>query len=216
VYHRYAACEPARLLRRRLLALAAAFFSARAAGTPLASAESGDAQTLAGTGLTMATALIDTILPADDSPGAVELGAPAFVDLVLRVLWTPAQHRDFLDGLNELAAALKVEAGASFESLPPTHRAGALARFDAETYLALADGQTATASQRAYLQLKEMTIHAYFTTEQIATRLLDYQPVPGEYQPDLPVTDATRTFYEDNALVGWLPWERQSAAEMLP
>lgn len=143
-------------------------------------------------------ALMDTILPEDDGYGALTVGAPQFLELVLRDVLKPERRLALVEGLRALQTSLTQQLGTSFESLAPTRRHNELARFDSSTYVALADGAVAAPAQLAYVHLKEITLVAFFTNEAVAKRLLDYAPVPGHYEADLPVTDDLRTFYEDD------------------
>lgn len=194
------------LSRRRLLAAGASFAAAFAAGLSLrANGADADARVIAGWDASLkalAPALMDTIIPATDTPGALSVGAPAFLELVLRDLLTPADRAAFTSGLHGLDLALQQQAGASFTTLPAVRRTNELARFDGETYAAVADGATATAAQASYLQLKEYTLIAFFTSQNIATTMLDYTPVPGPYMADMALAGQPHTFYEDGGAVG--------------
>lgn len=194
------------LTRRRLIAAGASFAAAFAAGLSFrANGAEAENKPLAGWDAphqALVSALMDTIIPATDTPGALSVGAPAFLELVLRDLLTPADRTAFVGGLQGLGAVLQEQAGASFTSLPAVRRTNELARFDGETYAALADGAKATGAQASYLQLKEYTLVAYFTSQNVATTMLDYTPVPGPYVPDRPLAEQPHAFYEDGGAVG--------------
>src|SRR3954469_5820977 len=52
----------------------------------------------------MLEALVDTVLPATDTPGAREARVHLFVDLALRDCYTPAEQKLVFDGLEALGA----------------------------------------------------------------------------------------------------------------
>lgn len=195
------------LSRRRLLVAGTSFAAAFAAGLSLRSGAAAEPPMPAIAGwdaplISFTSALADTIIPATETPGAVAVGAPAFLELIVRDLLAPADRASFLSGVQSLARLLEQQTGAPFLSLPVVRRTNELARFDGETYTALANGSEANAAQASYLQLKEYTLVAFFTSQQVATTMLDYSPVPGTYEPDLPLTPQTRAFYEDGGASG--------------
>lgn len=196
--------------RRRLLAAGSSFAAAFAAGLSLRSSES-----IAATGPgkpaivgwnggleTLCAALMGTIIPEDETPGAISVGGPVFLELVLRDLFAPTDRDAFVSGLKTLRAILEEQAGLSFAILPADRRAKELALFEAETFLTMSQGTGATAAQTSYLQLKEITLVAFFTSQKIATTLLDFTPVPGHYIPDLPIAEQAHTDYEDSGAYG--------------
>jgi len=143
-----------------------------------------------------------TIIPEDETPGVISVGGLAFLELVLRDLFAPTDRDAFVSGLKTLRAILEEQAGMSFAILPADRRTKELARFDADTFLTLSQGSDATAAQTSYLQLKEITLVAFFTSQRIATAQLDFTPVPGYYIPDLPITAQARTDCEDSGAYG--------------
>src|SRR5689334_8004656 len=62
----------------------------------------------------MLEALVDTVLPATDTPGAREARVHVFVDLALRDCYTPAEQQLFLSGLDALAAESQSRHGRGF------------------------------------------------------------------------------------------------------
>jgi glucoside 3-dehydrogenase (cytochrome c) hitch-hiker subunit len=139
--------------------------------------------------------LMDTILPEDDTPGALSVGAPAFLEVVLSDLFSSGDRLAFLSGLEALGTVLHTQSGATFPSLPAERRVIELARFDADTYMALASSSAASSAELSYVRLKEITLIAFFTSKEIATTMLNFSPVPGHYEPDLPISAQPRADY---------------------
>src|SRR4051794_12027202 len=108
--------------------------------------------------------VVETILPATDTPGAKAARVHLFVDLAL-ARCVPAAARDAA-----LAALRRLAAGA-FVAASPDGRRAQLARL-APAPLAL---------------LQELTVLGYFTSEIGATRALAYDPVPGGYRGCVPL-----------------------------
>jgi gluconate 2-dehydrogenase gamma chain len=102
--------------------------------------------------------VVETILPATDTPGAKAAHVHLFVDLAL-ARCAPAPGR--MAVLSALATL-----GAAFLAAAPEARRAQLAQIDP---LALG-------------LLQELTILGYFTSEIGATQALAYDPIPGGYR----------------------------------
>lgn len=195
--------------RRRLLVSGSSFAVAFAAGLSLRSGANTAPEPVTppivgwNAGLESLTrALMNAIIPEDETPGALAVGGPAFLAVVLRDLFAPAERDAFLGGLKALDVTLREQGGAPFASLPAERQTDELTRFDAEIYASLANGLRPAVAQSSYLQLKEITLVAFFTSQRVATTMLDFSPVPGHYVPDLPITAQPLTDYEDSGAYG--------------
>lgn len=125
-------------------------------------------------------ALADTILPATTTPSASEVGVPAFITLYLEDV-APADMRDrFYAHLNAFNARCEAMYGRPFEQMDTEIRNAFFA--------SLCEMRDPFCNQIKYL-----TLVAYFTSEQGMTLALDYNPIPGSYNPCLPVTENTKT-----------------------
>lgn len=102
--------------------------------------------------------IVETIIPATDTPGARAAGVQIFVDLALAHCVPPEGRAATLQAIRTLAAE-------GFAAAPIEARQRQL--------LALPPA--------AFAVLKELTILGYFTSEIGATRALSYDPVPGAY-----------------------------------
>ena len=118
-------------------------------------------------------ALVDTILPATDSPAASAADTHYFIDLAIPACATPAAQKTF-------RAGLKAFTGKGFEKLAPDKRVamlGARAQQD----------QAPDYEQSFFKILKDYTLTGYFLSETGATKALAYEQVPGGYWGDLPL-----------------------------
>jgi hypothetical protein len=121
--------------------------------------------------------LLDTILPATDTPGAAEAGVPAFVELMVFDWFEPAQRDQFGDDFARFEKQTQARFGKRFEALSPGDRLKHL--------YALQDAEGAHAAHRAgfVMQLKRLAIYGYYTSEIGASDELELNLVPGEYEP---------------------------------
>ena len=118
-------------------------------------------------------ALVDTILPATDSPAASAADTHYFIDLAIPACATPAAQKSFRKGLGAFASK-------RFENQP------------ADEQIALLQERAAKERELPYEQsffkiLKDYTLTGYFLSEVGATKALAYEAVPGGYWGDLPL-----------------------------
>src|SRR3954464_15302622 len=72
--------------------------------------------------LALVGAIADVILPRTDTPGAIDVGVPAFVNVIVAENYTETDRSAFVAGLDAIEAQAK-NAGAPFVDLAPTARA---------------------------------------------------------------------------------------------
>jgi hypothetical protein len=125
----------------------------------------------------MLEALVDTILPRTDTPGAREARVQVFVDLALRDCYTAEEQRLFIAGLEALAGECRARHGRAFESCSPEERNALLAPLDAASYA------PDTGPRGSFVRiLKDLTLVGFFTSRIGATEALAYEAVPGGYR----------------------------------
>jgi hypothetical protein len=118
-------------------------------------------------------ALVDTILPATDSPAASVAGTHYFIDLAMPVCASVDAQKIFRAGV----VALGQE---RFATLTPAAQV-TLLKARAETDMPL------PYEQSFFRILKDYTLCGYFLSETGATQALAYERVPGGFQGDLPL-----------------------------
>jgi len=125
----------------------------------------------------MLEALVDTILPETDTPGARQAGVHVFVDVALRDCYNDAEQRLFTSGLEGLAAECQSRHSRLFEACTPEERHALLAPLDAASY------SPDTGARGCFVRiLKDLTLVGFFTSKIGATQVLRYEKVPGGYQ----------------------------------
>jgi hypothetical protein len=118
-------------------------------------------------------ALVDTILPATDSPSASAADVHYFIDLAIPACATPAAQKTFREGLRSFVSR-------GYEKLA-ADRQVALLKARAEK------DQVPEYDQSFFKILKDYTLTGYFLSETGATKALAYEQVPGGYWGDLPL-----------------------------
>jgi gluconate 2-dehydrogenase gamma chain len=128
-------------------------------------------------------AAADRILPKTDTPGAADVGVPAFIDRLYGECMTPAEQKLLTQGLAEVEAAAKSAHGAGFATLTSVQQDGVLRA-------------VATAQQgrdpSSFALLRSATVLGYFTSEQVGRNVLHYDPVPGGYNGCVPIDQVGR------------------------
>jgi gluconate 2-dehydrogenase gamma chain len=128
-------------------------------------------------------AAAERILPRTDTPGAADVGVPAFIDLLYGEFMTPAEQQLLTQGLAEIEAAAKSAHGAGFATLTPVQQDAVLR--------AVAPRQQGRDSSSFGL-IRSATVLGYFTSEQVGRNVLHYDPVPGAYNGCVPIDQVGR------------------------
>lgn len=158
--------------------------------------------------------IADIMLPRTDTPGALDAGVPAFIDTMLKEVYSKEAQDRYLKGLREFDAAAKETLHKPFLKLDAAQQKALLQRFhDA----AIVD-ERATAAQKQkelvqtvhaasmleqhtepsvwaqprsfVLTTKELALLGFFTSRVGATEVLQYVAIPGAYHGCLPVNQA--------------------------
>jgi gluconate 2-dehydrogenase gamma chain len=126
----------------------------------------------------VAGAAADRILPRTDTPGAVDVGVPAFLDRFYGEFMTDDERRLFAGGLDAIDAAAKAAHAGPFASLTSAQQ-------DAVLRAVAVSQQDQNPSP--FGLLRSTAILGYFSSEQVAKGVLNYDPVPGRFDGCVPL-----------------------------
>jgi hypothetical protein len=150
--------------------------------TFVAGAQSAPAKTYLTTAqAAVAGAAAERILPRTDTPGAADVGVPAFLDRFYGEFMTDDERRLFVAGLDAIEAAATSAHNGSFASL-------ASAQQDAVLRAVATAQQDRTPS--SFGLIRSTTILGYFSSERGAKDVLNYDPVPGRFDGCIPLEQA--------------------------
>lgn len=129
------------------------------------------------------------ILPKTDTPGAKEVGVPEYIDRVVAQIYSPADQERFRSGLQELMEIDANEIGKPLTDLNTEELIAFVAGLDEEMKAQWAEWEAnppaseeeARERYNVFQDIKQLTIGGYFTTQEVATTQLAYDPVPGEW-----------------------------------
>lgn len=152
----------------------------------------------------MMKAVSQIVIPRTDTPGAGDVGAGDFVILGLahglenarKPLKDGAAFAPFLrtDGSVRHVAWLEKEldarAGGDFLVQAPAKQLALVTQLDAEAF-------AARDSESPWKAIKALILTGYYTSEAGASQELRYEPVPGRFDPDLPLTPDFKAISND-------------------
>ena len=131
----------------------------------------------------LAAAVTDRILPKTDTPGAADVGVPAFIDRLYGEFMSDPERKLLISGLDEIESAAKAAHSTSFSALTTEQKDGVLRR--------VATSQEGR-DPSSFALIRSATIAGYFTSEQVGRNVLHYDPVPGAYDGCVPIEQLGR------------------------
>jgi hypothetical protein len=139
----------------------------------------------------MLAELCDLILPKTDTPSASEAGVPGFIHTIMMECTPQADREAFAMGLKQLDEEAK-----GFSKLSAEEKQAFLKKLDTDAHAPNGAGTAdkATPSQATWRKLKELTVVGYFTSEIGASEVLEYVPVPGKWEPCIPLKEGQRAY----------------------
>jgi glucoside 3-dehydrogenase (cytochrome c) hitch-hiker subunit len=140
--------------------------------------------------------IADLIVPRTDTPGAREVGVPAFIDVILKDAYPSDDQARFVSGLKDFDSEAQRVHGKPFLELSQAQRLAFLQQMHdtaADAERAQAEERDVPASERKrpfVLMMKELTLLGFFTSQVGATQVLQYVAVPGGFQACIPLARA--------------------------
>lgn len=126
------------------------------------------------------TAIADAIIPRTETPGAIDVGVPAFVEVFVAGWFTETERAVFLRGIDAIDTLARAHGGASFAELTDEPRDAILRQLDQPD-------ETGTSAARAFARLKGLVVHGYFTSERVQKEVLRVEVMPGRWDGAAPL-----------------------------
>ena len=139
--------------------------------------------------LALLAEMADTILPDTDTPGAKAAKVHEFIAVVVEDCLSPEQRTAFWSGLQSADQQCVAMHGKSFVDCAPVQRTAFFQKLQADAKTAPKE-----AGEPFWYQLKNLTLHGYFTSETGATQALHYDPIPGGWIPDMIINEDTKAW----------------------
>jgi hypothetical protein len=155
--------------------------------------------------------IAEHIIPKTSTPGAKEAGVGPFIEMMLADCYKPQEQQNFLDGLADLDERATKTHGKKFLETSSTEQVAILKQVEKDTLelMKSANVQQVKVGDNVdkevvnskklkgtpfWRLLKELTLFGYFTSEQGATKALDYVPIPGRYDACIPLKPGQKAY----------------------
>ena len=125
--------------------------------------------------------IADLIIPETDTPGALGVGAPRFIDMMLADWASPQRQARYVAGLDDIDKRAREFGVSSFSASSTKQQMTLLRALDKEAF-------AAGSATPFFRELKKMVLFAYYSSEVGATVELSFQRIPGDYLPCVPMT----------------------------
>lgn len=131
----------------------------------------------------------DTIIPAGEIKGALNLEVPDFILVMVNDCFTTDNQALFTQGLAAFSAYVKKSYGSSFDQLDTKKKEEVI-----QTGTKLESGETEEGMTNKAISYflnttKRFTIQGYMASEYIQTEIMPYSLIPGEYNGAMLISD---------------------------
>lgn len=120
-------------------------------------------------------------IPQTDTPGAKQIGVPAFIEQLVSQVYNEETQARFMKGLEEFIKNVKESTGDDFADLEIAQQT--------EEVRKAHDADFKKSPRPFIMTVKELTLLGFFTSEPGATEVLQYEAVPGSYQGCKPLSE---------------------------
>lgn len=135
-----------------------------------------------------AGAIAERILPKTDTPGALDVGVPEYMDVMYGDYLTKEEKSNFGKGLNDINKRARKAHKKHFADLSDAQQDVLIRELAKDN-----DKET----RAFYRKVRELTLVGYFTSKEVGMNVLKYDPIPGMYKGCIPrseVGDAAWTY----------------------
>ena len=120
-------------------------------------------------------ALSERILPESDTPGAIAVGVPGFIEVIIHHWMTDEERARLEKGLAAIDAAATSRFSGEFANLTIDQQTTLIGEWDK------AQQREPGSAADAYGRIKDMTVYGYFTSKPIVENVLQLKRMPGRY-----------------------------------
>lgn len=139
------------------------------------------------------SAMVDTILPTTETPGALDVNVDVFIDKVYATLYPAEGQQEVKEEISTLQNRCKEAYGDMFSDLSDDDKKSFLTDLEEESgnFGGRVWGTPVGDQQPVgfYRSFKSLALWGYFTSEKIGKDVLTYDPIPGAYLGCIPLSD---------------------------
>jgi gluconate 2-dehydrogenase gamma chain len=132
--------------------------------------------------------VVDLIIPETDTPGARAAGAHHLIDLMMAEWASSERQGRYVRGLEAIDERARIDAADDFRSIAAAEQLSLLQALDREAH---ADDSPDT----FFREFKKLVLFGYYSSEAGATVELRFDPIPGDYEPCVPIEDPQRAWF---------------------
>ncbi|MEM9823030.1 MAG: gluconate 2-dehydrogenase subunit 3 family protein [Bacteroidota bacterium] len=159
--------------------------------------------------------MAEQILPATDTPGAKEVLVHRFMDQMLNDCYIPELQQRFTEGLKGFSEECVKTYKRPFRKCSSEQQRQILTKYDEAAYAMKAQIKAEQKAEKAiflekeketqvgngylltnrdpfFTMFKELTLLGYFTSTKVGTEILNYDPIPGNYDGCIPLPENGR------------------------
>lgn len=151
-------------------------------------------------------AMAERIIPTTDTPGAITVGVPDFIEEIVLQWYTDNERQIFMEGCDRVEALCREQFAAEFSALSAEQQDKILSQMEAEAGRSQMgfsiDINFDEDPSPFFTKLKELVVVGYYTSETGATQELLYDPMPMEYKGDIPLTEVGGSWFGNGFFEG--------------
>lgn len=143
----------------------------------------------------------EIIIPRTDTPGAKDVGVPMFIDQMLKNVYPKEGQDAFVKNLTDFDNGANEAFGKNFVDCNEEEQLVYFKKHHDIAVQASSNGLSGgwwnagvKTSKPFILELKELTLLGFFTSEVGATQVLQYKQVPGPYKGCVPLAEVGKTW----------------------
>ncbi len=125
-------------------------------------------------------AMVARILPRTDTPGARDVGVPAFIDLMFGAYMAAADKATWVKGVADVEARAQRAHGKGFTQLTDPQQ---------DVVLKAVATESQQKEKTFFHQMRDLTLVGYFTSEAVGRNVTQFDPIPGRYDACLPLNE---------------------------
>ena len=155
--------------------------------------------------------IAEHILPRTNTPGAKDANVGPFIELMLKDCYKDQEQQNFKDGLADIEEKAMKAHSKKFLETTADQQVAILKAVEKETMDMMksanvqqvkvgdnVDKEVVTSKKLKgtpfWRLMKELTLFGYFTSEQGATKSLNYVPIPGRYEGCIPYKKGDKAY----------------------
>lgn len=146
----------------------------------------------------LVSSLVDAILPATDTPGGLDVKVDILIDLLFNKVYDEEGQKKLVAEMDQFNEKCKSKFGKVFHKLDADQKGAILQEEEVNSPKFTASIWNHPVGEQKpvgfYRSFKSLAIMGYFTSAEVGTTVLKYDPIPGEYLSCIPFSDVGKVW----------------------